>query len=496
VWSPQMNHPEQPWQKVRAMRYKFKSVPYGHQMEALEISWKKPYYALFMDMGTGKSKVLIDTSALLYDNGHIQALLIVAPKSVYRNWLRNEIPKHMPEHVVHRVVAWSPKNTQKKQKELNTLFEPPEELKILLMNVEAFSTKKGVAFARLFLLRWQTLLAIDESTTIKTRTASRTKNLIKLGKMAKYRRILTGSPITKSPLDLFTQCEFLEEGSLEQSSFWAFQNRYAKMVRRNLGNHSFNQVVGYQNLQDLNSIIAPFSFRVRKEECLDLPAKVYTRRTVELTAPQQEAYATLKRAALAIIEGTLISAPHVLTQILRLQQVCSGYARMDNGTVKYMPTNKLKELLSVVEETAGKIIIWANFTHDIRSIEKELIKLYGEKSCATFYGDTPLDKRQDIVEMFQTPDHPLRFFIGQPRTGGYGLTLTEAKTVIYYSNGYDLEVRLQSEDRAHRIGQHNKVTYIDIIAEGTVDEKILKALRGKIDIASQVLAEGYREWLI
>ncbi len=479
------------------MRYKFKTTPYGHQMEALERSWQSRYYALFMDMGTGKSKVLIDTTAMLYDKGHIHAAMIVAPKSVYRNWLRNEIPLHLPEHIDRNVVAWSPKNTQKKKKELETLFTAtPEELKILLMNVEAFSTKKGVAFAKLFLQRWRTLLAVDESTTIKTRTANRTKNLIKIGKQATYRRILTGSPITKSPLDLFTQCEFLNEGSLEQSSYWAFQNRYAKMIRRNLGSHSFNQVVGYRNLEELNSIIAPFSFRVRKEDCLDLPAKVYVQRTVELTTQQQEVYATLKRAALAIIDGTLISTPNVLTQILRLQQVCSGYARMDDGTVKHMPTNKLKELLSVVEETSGKMIIWANFTHDLLTIEEELTKLYGEDSCATFYGDTALEARQEIVEEFQDSSSPLRFFIGQPRTGGYGLTLTQAKTVIYYSNGYDLEVRLQSEDRAHRIGQENKVTYVDIVAEGTVDAKILKALRNKINIASQVMAEGHKEWLI
>ena len=236
------------------------------------------------------------------------------------------------------------------------------------------------------------------------------------------------------------------------------------MIRRNLGSHSFNQVVGYRNLEELNSIIAPFSFRVRKEDCLDLPAKVYVQRTVELTTQQQEVYATLKRAALAIIDGTLISTPNVLTQILRLQQVCSSYARMDDGTVKHMPTNKLKELLSVVEETSGKMIIWANFTHDLLTIEQELTKLYGEDSCATFYGDTALEARQEIVEEFQDSSSPLRFFIGQPRTGGYGLTLTQAKTVIYYSNGYDLEVRLQSEDRAHRIGQENKVTYVDIVA--------------------------------
>jgi SNF2 family DNA or RNA helicase len=478
------------------MRYKFKVVPYAHQLEALEKSWDKEFYALFMDMGTGKSKVLLDTASMLYDKGRIETLLIVAPKGVYQNWLQKEIPIHMPEHIIYHTVAWTPAVTKKKQAELATLFQTTEELKILVMNVEAFSTKKGVNFAHKFLNSWKTLLCVDESTTIKSKSAGRTKNLLKLGKMAVYRRILTGSPVTKSPLDLFTQCEFLEEESLCQSSYWAFQNRYAKMIRRSVGTHSFHQVTGYQNLEELNGIIEPFSFRVRKEECLDLPDKVYTKRMVELTPEQRQAYKTLKGAALALIDGSMVSASTVLTQLLRLQQVCSGFANMDDGSVKELPTNKMKELLSVVEETSGKIIIWANFVHDLLLIYKELSKIYGEEACTTFYGGTPADERQGIVGMFQDPQNPLRFFIGQPRTGGYGLTLTEAKTVIYYSNGYDLEIRLQSEDRAHRIGQTNKVTYVDIIAEGTVDGKILTALRNKINISTQIMAEGHKEWII
>ncbi|MAG59268.1 hypothetical protein CMO96_00540 [Candidatus Woesebacteria bacterium] len=478
------------------MRYKFKVKPYAHQLVALEKSWDKEYYALFMDMGTGKSKVLLDTASMLYDKGKIEAVLIIAPKGVYQNWIQKEIPTHMPEHLVYHTVAWTPENTIKKKKELTTLFQITEELKILVMNVEAFSTKKGVEFARKYLNGWKTLLVVDESTTIKSKDAARTKNLLKLGKRAVYRRILTGSPVTKSPLDLFTQCEFLEEESLRQSSYWAFQNRYAKMLRRSVGTHSFNQITGYQNLEELNGIIEPFSFRVRKEECLDLPDKVYTKRIVQLTKEQGEAYRTLKGAALAVIEGSMVSASTVLTQILRLQQVCSGFANMDDGSVKEVPTNKLKELLSVIEETNGKVIIWANFVHDLLLIYKTLAKIYGEESCTTFYGGTPANDRQGIVETFQDAHSSLRFFIGQPRTGGYGLTLTEAKTVIYYSNGYDLEIRLQSEDRAHRIGQTNKVTYVDIIVEKTVDQKILAALRNKINISTQIMAEGHKEWII
>tara|TARA_Y100000004_G_scaffold195848_2_gene264079 strand:- start:556 stop:2001 length:1446 start_codon:yes stop_codon:yes gene_type:complete len=481
------------------MRYKFKHQPYEHQLDALKKSWNKPYFALFMDMGTGKSKVLIDTIALLYDKGEIDSALIIAPKGVYRNWERKELPAHLPDHIQANVVTWSPAQTKKKKKELETLSEITDNLQIFLMNVEALSTKRGIEAADKFLFTHRAMLAIDESTTIKSRTARRTKSLIKLGKQAPYRRILTGSPVTKSPLDLYTQCEFLEHYVLGQGSFWTFQNRYAKLLRRTMGAHSFNQIVGYQNLDELNDIIEPFSFRVRKEDCLDLPDKVYTRRNVELTPEQKKLYEQMRSMALAIIEGDeggLISAPTVLTQILRLQQVCSGFAKLEDGRMVEVPSNKLNELMSVLEETDGKVIIWGNFTHDLQIIRNALAKEYGDESVEIFYGETPGEERQLIVERFQDPHSPLKYFVGQPRTGGYGLTLTEAKTVIYYSNGYDLEVRLQSEDRAHRIGQTNKVTYVDIVAERTVDEKVIRALRDKIDISSRVLAEGYREWII
>ena len=479
------------------MRYKFKHKPYEHQIEALKRSWKQPYYAYFMDMGTGKSKVLIDNIAMLYDNGEIDSALIIAPKGVYRNWERKELPEHIPEHIQYEMVVWSPEKTQKKQKELEILKKVTDNLVLFIMNVEALSTKRGFEQADKFLFTHRAILAVDESTTIKSRTASRTKNLIKLSKKAPYRRILTGSPVTKSPLDLFTQCEFLEDHILGHSSFWTFQNRYAKMVRRTLGSHSFNQIVGYQNLSELNGLIENFSYRVRKEECLELPDKVYQKRIVELTDKQKSIYLQMKKSALAFVESEgMISASTILTQIIRLQQVCSGYAKLDDGKTIYLTNNKMPELLSVLEETNGKVIIWANFTYDIESISAKLSDIYGSNTVASYYGATPNDERQQIVETFQDPQSELRFFVGQPRTGGYGLTLTQAHTVIYYSNGYDLEVRLQSEDRAHRIGQTNKVTYIDIIAEKTIDEKILVALRSKIDISSQILAEGYKEWII
>ena len=204
------------------MKYKFKTQPYEHQLEALKRSWNKPEYAYFMEMGTGKSKVLIDNIALLYDKGAINAAVIVAPKGVYKNWSEKEIPTHMPEHIVYNVVAWDPAPTKKNKKALVDIFEPLADLKILVVNVEAFSTKKGVTYVEKFLLAHNALIAVDESTTIKNPKAQRTKSLIKLARNTKFRRILTGFPVTQSPLDLYSQSEFLSDSMLGYSSFYSF----------------------------------------------------------------------------------------------------------------------------------------------------------------------------------------------------------------------------------------------------------------------------------
>ena len=478
------------------MKYKFKMPPYEHQLTALRKGWNLDEFAYFMDMGTGKSKVLIDNFSVLYDKGYIGGVLIIAPKGVYRNWSSNEIPTHMPEHVLADICIWQPNHTQKFLTTWKKLFEDNYNLKIFLMNIEAFSTRKGVEVAEKFLLAHSTLMAIDESTTIKSKNAKRTKSIVKLGKMAKYRRIMTGSPITKSPMDLYTQCEFLNPELLGHKSFYSFQYEYAIIKRRNLGSYSFNQIVGYKNLKELNGLLDNFSYRVRKQDCLDLPDKVYTKRVVELTPEQARMYSDLKKIALGICEEGTVTPTTILTQLLRLQQVCSGHVKLDDGTIKTFSSAKIKELEAVVEEIDGKAIIWANFTHDIESIVELLTKMYGEDSVVSYYGATSTDQRDYAMSSFQNPDSLVRFFVGQPRTGGYGLTLTQASTVIYYSNSYDLEVRLQSEDRAHRIGQVNKVTYIDIIAEKTVDEKVLQALRSKIDIASVVLQENVTDWIV
>jgi SNF2 family DNA or RNA helicase len=477
------------------MKYKFKTKPYAHQLSALEKSWNKKEYAYFMEMGTGKSKVLVDNMAILYDKGKINGALIIAPKGVYRNWYSQEIPIHLASHIDHKTVLWTATTSKAKDKEYQQLFKSDYDLHILIMNVEAFSTKKGLEFAAKFMSCHKTLMAVDESTTIKTPTAKRTKSICTLGKHAKYRRILTGSPVTKSPLDLYTQCGFLDEELLGFGSFYSFRNRYAIMVDRNFGGRRVQIPTGYQRLDELSEILKKFSDRVLKEDCLDLPPKTYIERQVELTDEQMKAYSTMKSAALALLKGKMATAPHVLTQMMRLHQITCGHLKNDDGTTTKIKNNRMKELLSLLEEVEGKVIIWANYIYDIENLVETISEVYGNDSVVQYYGAVNTKDRSEAILKFQDPDSKVKFFIGNPQTAGYGITLTAANNVIYYSNGYDLEKRLQSEDRAHRIGQTKSVTYIDLIAPKTVDEKIVKALRKKMDIANTIMDEDWREWI-
>jgi SNF2 family DNA or RNA helicase len=477
------------------MNYKFKTKPFAHQLKALEMSWDKKVFAYFMEMGTGKSKVLIDNMSILYDKGHINGALIIAPKGVYKNWFDSEIPTHMPTHIEKTMVLWESSAGKSKEKELDTLFKSSFDLHILIMNVEALSTKKGKQFAEKFLSCHKTLMAIDESTTIKNPGAIRTKTIIDLGRNTKYKRILTGSPVTKSPLDLFTQCAFLDPWLLDHQSYYSFKTRYAITKQINVSGRMVQIVVGYRNLGELSDKLKPFSHRVLKDDCLDLPPKTYMKRTIQLSEEQSKVYKQMKEIALATLNGKMTTTHNVITQLMRLHQITCGHFKSDDGTTQTLKSNRLDELMDVLSEMEGKAVIWAHYRYDIEVIVEALKKEYGDKSVVTYYGDTSTDDRQKAIKLIQDPKSEVRFIVGTPQTGGYGITLTGASTMIYYSNGYDLEKRQQSEARIDRIGQEKPMTYIDIIAEGTVDEKIVKALRTKVNIATEVMGEELKDWI-
>jgi len=476
------------------MKYKFRVKPYKHQITALEKSWNKKTFAYFMEMGTGKTKVLIDNMSMLYDKGKIDGALIIAPKGVLGTWYNQELPAHLPKHIENVSVMWQANINKKQQEKLDGLFETGEALHILVMNVEAFSTDKGVNFAAKFLRSHRSLMAIDESTTIKNPKAKRTNNIIDLSASAQYRRIMTGSPVTKNPLDLYSQCEFLDPDHLEFTSYYAFRNRYAEMKTLHISGRSIQVVSHFKNLNELSDRLQTFSYRVLKEDCLDLPSKIYMKREIELSKEQKKLYEQMRKEALATLNGKTITTMTALTQLMRLHQITCGHFSADDGTIQNIKNNRLSELMDIIEEIEGKAIIWAHYQHDIRTIVNEIEKKHGPGSVVHYYGKTLPEQREKAIKNFKTNDE-CRFFVGTPQTGGYGLTLVAANTVVYYSNGYDLEKRMQSEDRAHRIGQDKSVTYIDIIAEETVDNKIVKSLRKKINIASEVMGEELKQWI-
>ena len=476
------------------MKFKYKTQPYEHQRIALERSYDKINYAYFMEMGCGKSKVLIDNMAWLYENKKIDTAIVVAPKGVYRNWQTSEIPAHLHDDIEREVYVWNP-NPNKTQKEhLVSGIKERGKLRILLVNVEGFATTKLKAFVEKFVRDSTFLLAVDESTTIKNPKAKRTKALVALGKAASFRRILTGSPVTKSPMDLYAQCGFMDKALLGFESFYSFQGRYAITRTQRMGGHSFQQIVGYRNLDELSTKLEKFSYRVTKDEALDLPDKIYTVRHVSLTDDQIKHYMSLKNAAIALLDdGDLVSAPAVMTQLLRLQQVLCGHLMTDDGDLVEFKTRRIDALLETIEEMSGGVIIWSRFRYDIRNIEAALKKAYGEDSTVNYYGDTSDSDRELAIKRFQ--DRDARFFVGNPQTAGKGLTLNAASNVIYYANDFNLESRVQSEDRCHRIGQKNTVTYVDFVSKGTVDEHIVKTLRAKIDLSAKTLGEEARQWL-
>ena len=475
--------------------YEYQTVPYKHQEKTLARCAYRKEFALFLEMGLGKSKVLLDNAALLFEADKINALLIITPKGNLRNWDKNEIPKHLPDRIDKKVVVWQPNHTKKWQQEYSELVleEHSDRLEILTMNVEAFSTEKGLKFARAFVLNHETMIAVDESTLIKNPQAKRTKSLLGLSREAPYKRILTGFPVTKTPLDLYAQCAFLNPLLLGFKSYYAFKARYAITRMRRMGHNSFQEVVGYHRMDELQGMLKEFSARWTKDKCLDLPEKVYMQRSIELSDEQKKAYTQMKKEALMVLADEVYTTQTVLTQLMRLQQIVAGSLRSPSGEVQVLKNNRIGETLNVLEEISGKAVIFAVFQTDIEQLVKKIAEVYGDDSAASYYGKTPQKDRENILDNFQDPDHPLRFFVSNPHTGGRGLTLTAASHMIFFSNSYDLELRIQAEDRIHRIGQDKSCTYIDLVCENTVDEKILEALKKKISISNEVLGE-VKKW--
>jgi len=340
------------------------------------------------------------------------------------------------------------------------------------------------------------MAVVDESTTIKNHRAKRTKFLLQeVAPRAKYRRILTGLIAPRSPLDVYAQFQFLKEGCLGFSNYWAFQARYAVVRKQMIGGRSIDLVVGYRDEDELHARMAEHSFRVRLSECYDLPASLYAVREVRMTEEQEKVYADLKQFATAQLSATdHVTTTMVITQILRLHQVLCGHVPSEDGTVYHLPENRTKELLALLEEHEGKAVIWCSYDADVQNVTRVLREEYGQGSVARFWGGNR-PTREEEERRFQE-DPSCLFMVATAAAGGRGRMWATADLVVYYSNTNNLEHRSQSEARTQAVGKAKSVLYVDLVTPGTVDEKILKALRNKIDMAATIDGDAWREWVI
>lgn len=484
-----------------------------HQVEALQRMAGRDIFALFMEQGTGKTWTLLADAERLYAAGKIDAVLVIAPKGVHTNWVNREIPAHMDAHVIAR--AWRSGGGVRARAHIEELMKPRDvgetvPLRVLSMNIDAVMTKDGYEFARRFLSATKALFIIDESSRIKNPDAGRTQKLLRLRGLAKMARIATGTPINNAPVDVFSQMEFLESGLLGTTSYRAFVAEYAdlmsahhpmmqNMIRSN-PRAAHAQIVArnpdgsprWRNLDKLQRLLAPHSFRVLKRDCLDLPEKIYKVHPFELTPEQNKAYAMMRDDLRMEDEFGDVVVVKDLAALMKLQQITSGFVNPPGGgTPIYIGEKnpRLAALTDLMQDIVGQTIVWARFREELSSIAAALRK--EGLRVVEYHGGVKTADREAAVDAFQRGE--VDAFVGQPQSGGIGLTLTNAGTVIYYSNDFNRETRSQSEDRAHRIGTRNNVVYIDLVATGTIDESIARSLQRKGDLAANVLGDSRGE---
>lgn len=484
--------------------YPHRMKPFTHQLDHLQKHAHKTSWGLLWEQGTAKTKPTIDTAALDYINGEIDAMLVMAPPGVERNWNTDEIPEHLPEEIAldTRVCVFNTnkKHTKEHKRQIEAIISH-DGFAILLISYNAFSTKEGKATINKFLRRRKAMFVLDESHNIKSPGAKRTISVLAQGKYAHKRRILTGTPVAVGPFDLYSQIRFLDDwfwknkgihGATEYRQY--FGNYFTRAEHQKLHGYDpgYDQLLGYKNIDQLKEWLAEISDRCTKDMVLDLPPKLYQKRYFDMSKEQKAAYDTLGDELMLEIGDTLITAELPIVKLLRLQQIACNYIPVGEEEPVHMFSEK-NPRLSIMEDIRDqmqhKAIVWARFTHDV----DQLMDLLGDKAVR-YDGSVSDDDAEKAKLEFQRGD--AEWFVGTAQKGGPGLTLHQAKTMIYYSNSFRLIDRLQSEDRAHRAGMDdNPVNYIDIVAANTVDERIVENLRNKKDIATEIQGDEWKEWI-
>lgn len=521
------------------LNYSFKTEPYKHQLELFNKHKDQNYFGLFADMGTGKTKVTIDIMSYKFLNKAINACLIIAPNLVHEQWLNEQLPLHCPINYIPFIWESGKIGRRMYEYKLNDFLMTKysyDKIKIFAVNVEAFQSKTVLNYVAEFVHNHKVFIVCDESTRIKTPTAIRSKMLHKLNKYGQ-RCILTGTPATKSPFDLYSQFEFLKANYF-QCAFTVFKHRYGILMKgtNNISGQNYMTLIDegtfykvkkfleykrkennnilknddieaahviygvseknvrfinsqetfvrFKRLDELKNIISKDVSFIKKEECLDLPEKIYTQRFVELSKEQRTIYNNLKNELAATYAGKELSVMNKVTLTMRFMQICGGFFPYvdseQNAKYKLIgkTTPKMERLKEELEEIGDKqIIVWATFIAELEYLYNELSKNY---KCFLYYGKTPKYEKQTIVEKFR--NNKYQIFIGNPTAAGFGLNLQTAGIQFWYSNTFHTEARLQAEDRSHRIGIKNNVLYKDLICKNTVDEKIYKIMKEGKDL--------------
>ena len=502
---------------------RFKTQPYKHQMEAFDRFHAAPWFGLFFEQRCGKTLTTLIIAAEKYRRGEIDSLLIIAPNGVHRNWTVDEIPMHMPVDTNYRSLLWRSGRMETKTAQAATdEFLTHGGLRILAVNVDALTTVGFRDLATRFFKKRRVMAVVDESSDISNGSAKRTKMALKIARRSVVRAILDGTPVAAGPLGLYSQCEFLQPAALGFSSYYAFRARYAELEEAVINDRKVKLVKRFINVDELQRKVARFSSRVLRADCVDLPPKIYQKIYFDLPPALRRPYDELRTTYLTELKsGTVVTASMVLTRYLRLQQISSGFLPGDRPLVTCTACGgrdddcpacdgvgvlpdlnapaleavadvnpRLDALANALAPLAGQCIIWCRFSYDVDTVVKWAQSVGG--GVVRYDGAVDQAGRAAALAAFQGGD--ARWFICTT-AASRGLDLSAADVVVYYSHGWSLRHRLQSEDRAQSLKRKTGVLYLDLIASETVDEKIVDALRNGRRLSDMITGDKPENWL-
>ncbi len=527
-------------------------TPFFHQQDLIERTWDKRAWAVLFEQGTGKTAPTIQTAAKLYREGKLDGVVVVAPNGVHRNWVSDELPKHST--IAWEGLDWHSDRGAVQDRKVAELCKPKRGvLAWLTITYEGLLTPRGRQAVLDFIKAYPRIMSVvDEGSRVKNPTTKRTKKVAALAKISAFVRLLNGTPVTNSALDLYAQFKILDEDFWLRhgiASFTSFRSRFAVVKKIVVGGEddrararepivphevsaddyeqlnladilssgddagsttaaadpprattgrTIEVVVGFRELDKLKAMIAPLSTRVTKQDAgLDLPPKLYSRLLFDLLPDQRKLYDKLRREFMVELDnGVLVTAAIALVRVLRLQQIACGYLPNPDDPeqpkvfqVDDAKNPRLQLLLDRLEDTPHPSIVWARFTPDVDTI----CRVLGPPKCSRYDGEVTGRERDRALDRFR--EGKVKVIVAKAASMGVGLTLTEALSTFYYSNTFSLYERLQSEDRNHRVGTKTAVNYYDLVASRTVDEHILKSLRECKDVADAVTGDGLRAWL-